>query len=354
MLNVTDVLIESKKSLIDLLFEHVGAYDIYCHFIGYDLKVGSIIKSPIRKDNRPTFILFVPEKMDDIYFKDFAWVGGNVFKFVKLYALYHDNLHLKKLIHIIKYIDREMGIGLFTKNKKKIYKRKIDTSFYAARRTILFKSRDFTEKDIKFWLAYHITEEKLNKYNVRSVHKLLNEFKQVVFTVSMNKLSFVYIIYNKIKLYNPEETDFKWRNTCPAHYIQGLEQILKGKSKNTKLIITKSLKDVMVFDTFIGDVYDIIAPHSENNLFPETLLTWMFKKYTIIILIYDYDLAGVTGVNKLRKINRDKFVVKFVSTKRIRINNKIITIDKDISDFAHNKKASEVYKKLETMGLYKQ
>jgi hypothetical protein len=28
----------------------------------------------------------------------------------------------------------------------------------------------------------------------------------------------------KIKLYRPEEApDFKWRNTCPGHYIQGLK-----------------------------------------------------------------------------------------------------------------------------------
>jgi hypothetical protein len=34
-----------------------------------------------------------------------------------------------------------------------------------------------------------------------------------------------------------------------------------------------------------------------------------------IIIIYDFDLAGVTGANKLRKRYPDKFLVKFVSTK---------------------------------------
>jgi hypothetical protein len=32
------------------------------------------------------------------------------------------------------------------------------------------------------------------------------------------------------------------------------------KSNNDTLIITKSLKDVMVFYEFIGDRYDVIAP----------------------------------------------------------------------------------------------
>jgi hypothetical protein len=48
------------------------------------------------KDNHPTFILFVPEDKDEVYFKDFAWQGGNVFKFVKLFALYQESINLKE------------------------------------------------------------------------------------------------------------------------------------------------------------------------------------------------------------------------------------------------------------------
>jgi hypothetical protein len=52
-----------------------------------DVKVGEVILSPIRKDNHLlSFYSF--EDKDEVYFKDFAWQGGNVFKFVKLFALY--------------------------------------------------------------------------------------------------------------------------------------------------------------------------------------------------------------------------------------------------------------------------
>jgi hypothetical protein len=56
----------------------------------------------------------------------------------------------------------------------------------------------------------------------------------------------------------------------------------------------------MVFYEFIGDRYDVIAPHSETYIFTETFLKSLFAKYTKIIIIYDFDLAG-TGANKLRK-----------------------------------------------------
>jgi hypothetical protein len=71
-MNLTDVFLMSKRSLMER-FQCVSSYDIFCSFIGEDVKVGEVILSPIRKDNHPTFILFVPEDKDEVYFKDFAW-----------------------------------------------------------------------------------------------------------------------------------------------------------------------------------------------------------------------------------------------------------------------------------------
>jgi hypothetical protein len=42
-------------------------------------------------------------------------------------------------------------------------------------------------------------------------------------------------------------------------------------------------------------------------IFYRDLLKSLFAKYTKIIIIYDFDLAGVTGANKLRKRYPDKF-----------------------------------------------
>ena len=352
-MNLTRVFIKSRKTLTDILLEKVSQYDIFCHFIGYELEVGKVILSPIRKDKHPTFILFIPIDLDEVFFKDFAWVGGNVFKFVRLFALYQDNLHLKSRKEIIHYIDVEMGIGVFKGVVRKPLRRhKLNTSFFASKRNIRFKSREFTERDLEYWKSYHITKKVLIKYRVKSVHKLLNDLREVLYTVPRNTLTFVYIIYNKVKLYSPESDLFKWRNTCPAHYLQGMEQILSSNSKNKKLIITKSLKDIMVFYTFIGDKYDIVAPHSETNSFTEKFLSWAYDKYDTIIIIYDFDLAGVMGANKLRKLNRDKFIVKFVSTRRVTINGNIKTIDKDISDFAYERSKEEVVLKLKEMDLW--
>jgi hypothetical protein len=104
------------------------------------------------------------------------------------------------------------------------------------------------------------------------------------------------------------------------------------KSNNDTLIITKSLKDVMVFYEFIGDRYDVIAPHSETYILQRPSKVFICQ-YTKIIIIYDFDLAELQVQTNLER-GPDKFLVKFVSTKRMTINGKIKVIDKDISDFS--------------------
>ena len=352
--NLTELFLGSYRTLTEKLLDQISVYDIFCEFIGYDLKINKVVLSPIRRDKRPTFILFVPEDRDTVLFKDFAWVGGDVFKFVRLFALYQESIVLKTRYDIIYYIDKRIGLGLLTPapiSKLRIKRKRPDKAFFAAKRVIKFKSRPFTERDIKYWGAYHITEETLTRFNVRSVHKLLNENNEVKFTVAQRTLTFAYVIYNKLKLYSPEEVDFKWRNTCPGHYIQGLEQLKKYPSNNRKLIITKSLKDIMVFYTFLKDEYDIIAPHSEGYIFSDAFLESLYDRYDTIHIIFDFDLAGVMGANALRKRNKSKFIVTFVSVKRYRVNGKILTIDKDISDFSVDRTEEAIRNKLKAIGL---
>ena len=107
----------------------------------------------------------------------------------------------------------------------------------------------------------------------------------------------------------------------------------------------------MVFKKFLGDKYDVIAPHSETYIFSDTVLNWMYKNYDEIIIIYDFDLAGVMGVNRLRKRNLEKFSYTFISTERIRINGKIKIIDKDISDYVVGREEKEVMAFLESINL---
>ena len=337
MENYLDVYLKSLPTIKDIILNTIQPYDIFCELTGHELQVGGskLINSPLRADDKPTFGLFVHHIDDVLLFKDFAYETGDVFKFIKLYALYHDNTRLLSYIDIAYYLNAKLSLDLISGGKinyevkKSVsYSRQFNVN---TARDIKFQSRQFTSLDKQYWEQYGIPPSVLKFYNVRSVRKLLTEDGRILREFNTDELCFVYVVYNKVKLYQPlEQGEFKWRNTCPAWYIQGWEQ----RRGNKKLIITKSMKDLMTFFTILGKDYDIIAPHTEGYNFSTKVTDVIKNSYTDVYVIYDFDRAGVNGANKLKRLHG--WTPLFVDTKRTVINGKLKVIDKDISDFSAN------------------
>ena len=348
MENFLDFYLKSRKSPKEYLLSVVDEYTIYSELIGQELEVGGskLIESPLRADSLPTFGLFVHNEKDIIMFKDFAYESGDVFKFVRLFAGYNDKINLRTQMDVVNYINKKLGLGLYGQHvSDKIYRNTTKINIKTSR-NIRFKSRKFTRFDLQYWKSYYITEEVLKYFNVRSVELLFDENDNIIKSFGRSELCFAYVIKNKVKLYQPLEFNgYKWRNTCPSHYIQGWKQ----RRKKKKLIITKSLKDIMVFFIILGNDYDIIAPHSENYNFTQDIVDKINAEYDVVIVIYDFDRAGVNGSNKLKKLYNWK--PKFIDTKRVMINGKLKVIDKDISDLAKNKGIIKAAKRCKKIGL---
>jgi hypothetical protein len=97
------------------------------------------------------------------------------------------------------------------------------------------------------------------------------------------------------------------------------------------LIITKSMKDLLVFKTFVD--CDSIAPQSETNDFDPKYLELLSKEYKYKYVVMDYDPAGIECANKLKKFG---FKVRWLSKDQITVNDKIKVRDKDMSDYTKN------------------
>jgi len=341
MKSVLREVILKKVTLSDKLFLLIDDYSIYSHFIGYDIELCQAIKSPIRDvDDNASFCLFLPNKIeldrpDEIWFKDLAdGRFGNVFQFVKHIAFHEFDLILQTRFEIIKFIDQQMQLGLFDKGATPMSKR-VERNIVRQDFDIRYKSRAFTDADLKYWAKYGISETTLKLFKVKSVRYLLDEFNQIIKEFKQKDLVFVYEIFDKVKLYRPMEIkQLKFRNKCPAddyHYYQGFEQ-LRGKADT--LIITKSLKDIMclyeIFDKLDWDV-DMVAPHAESISLNKEFVEKIKKKYKQIIVISDFDLAGVKFAQHARQQGINEY--RFVSTKRTMINGKMKVLDKDVSDY---------------------
>ena len=333
-MNLFQELVKSKKTLTEKLLDEILDYDIYCELTGINLELGKPVISPVREDDTtPSFSLFIPTNKDnvrpeEIWWRDFRSGSGDVFKFVKLFAVQKYGVDLVTRLDIIKFIDEELGLGLLKQGTKiPRVARTLDYDEARKAKIILFASRPFTRRDKLWWCERGIDTKDFTEANIRSVQYLLNEDLTVKHTFRSTDLAYAQIVYDKVKIYCPESIDFKWRNTCPGHYILGEEQC----TRNDVLIITKSSKDIQTFKSLIH--CDSISPQGEGQLFTAEYLTFLTTRHNTIFVVMDYDEAGRKSVEQFIDL---KFKIRWVSTEQIVLNGKNTIMDKDISDYVYS------------------
>lgn len=333
-----------KQTILDKLFLAIDDYEIYASLIGCEPELSECISSPIRGvDDDPSFTLFLPTRIqtdrpDEIWFKDLAdGRFGNVIRFVKYFAMHHYDLELNTNYEVVQFLDTQLELGILNGTGEKRVAIKRDYSAHKVAKNIFYKSRKFTRRDLNYWADLDIDKEDLEKFNVRSVQYLLQEDGEIRKEFRRSELAFIYCIWDKLKLYQPNAPRaWKFRNTCPGddyRYYQGFKQ----REGHDTLIITKSMKDVIVFwkyfNVFLKKKVDVIAPHAESINLPEAFIEAVKEKYKRVIVVSDFDHAGVKFANKCK---RQGLEIRFVSTKRTLISGKYKVLDKDISDFRMN------------------
>src|SRR5690606_31887571 len=110
---------------------------------------------------------------------------------------------------------------------------------------IQVKRQPWTEKDKEYWRSFYLNGRILKKYNVASCEKVwLND--DIIYSYNSNDPAFVYYFgQGDYKIYFPNKKEYRFIGNTT--HMKGLEQL---QEKGEILIITKSLKDVMVLDIF--------------------------------------------------------------------------------------------------------
>ena len=299
------------------ILEKASPYNIFRQYLG-DFKIGKTYNSPMREDKAPSFGLFISNRDNELLYKDLATGEcGDVFKFVKEYK------KLQTYKDVYKAIYEDMN--LFMPEERLISKRN-----YTYRETkITITRRQMSDIDLSFWGKFGISAETLRLYKVNSISKLFvnNALKDVY---SEKEPMYAYKVFNKFKIYKPLSPKIKkWRGNLSSLDIQGFEQLPES---GELLIITKSLKDVMVLYE-MG--YDAIAPASESTEIPEVVISNISKRFKTIVVFYDRDKTGMKFSRNL--VNKYKFDFIFIN-KRYK--------SKDISDFVVNYSFEEAKKML--------
>lgn len=266
-------------------------YDIYAYYMG-KFQIGRLYNSPLRTtDENPSFAVF-PARSGDLLFKDHgSGQSGNVITFVKLMENTDDiDKVVRKLAKIIK-----------TTNPSKSAVQTYNTHTGGH---IGIVRQDWTDTDIEYWSKFHISLDTLKLYDVFSIKYFL--YNNIVKgTYNEKSPMYAYKVGDRFKIYRPLASKYtKWRTNLSNDDIQGLKQLDTMKDV---LIITKSLKDVMVLYE-MG--YAAISPSSETTFIPERILPYITKDFKKVYILFDRDKTGMKRAREFsKKYNMEAFFI---------------------------------------------
>lgn len=318
------------------LLEHLNESDVFRYYTGQPVNLVGNMKSPLRKDESPSFGYFISES-GEVCFNDFVLGGGD---FVKLVSIMFNLNFYEALCKIATDFELEDKF-IFTKMDKNAKKAVISESSIkldTTKKSIINKrSRPFEVSDLKYWMQYNIDYDTLIKYNVSPIDFIFINSK----IYKADKYAYCFTEFKDketFKIYQPFNKNMKWLNTHNESVWQGWEQL---PPKGHTLIITKSLKDVMS----IVNSLDIpaVSLQAESVKPKSYVMEDLKERFTQIYVLYDNDYDAVKNWGR---ILGKKLATEYL-LKQIEIPEDYES--KDFSDLVKNKgvdTAIKVLKKL--------
>lgn len=294
--------------------------EAYESILGQKLSLKKLYKSPFRNEKNAS-LSFYRSKFGHIRWTDFGsgQASGNIYDFVGMHIGSQNIENIKAYLHGAKFYDNRNP--------------KVEKLDPPKRLTLEIKTKRWEQHELEYWAQFGIDRQMLSKYNVYPIkHYYINDIKYT----NDGDLMFAELVNLHVKIYRPKTPNKKWKSNTTKTDIFGEEQ-LEYKSKT--LVITKSLKDVMVLKA-MG--IEAISPQSETSGLPASIEK-ITSKYENVYVLFDNDETGLT---------RGEEIAKELHATQIYIPKEIGS--KDISDLVRDKGvdfAKQTINKLMRLGI---
>lgn len=276
------------------ILSRVTQEEILEHYMGQRLNFSTRFKSPIREDKHPTCSLAYFGGR--LYFRDWSQPNAmDVFSFVQKKHRLDYRSALRHVADELNLWDVEPSLDptyLFDDSEEEKSRKKV----------IGVKIQKFTPQDIGFLKQYHLTSDQTSKFKIFSLKYVWVEGKSYYIRQADDPALGYYFGTDdngnqrwKIYFYRREGTPKRPRFLGNTNRIAGWVQL---PEKGSLLVITKSLKDVMVLDLF---GIPAISMQSETTLPYPYIVDGLKERFERIISLYDFDYAGVAGAMRMRK-----------------------------------------------------
>jgi hypothetical protein len=263
----------------EAILERISAYDIFNFYIKGFEELGKVFHSELREDNKASCTIYATQA--HLYYKDFS-TGKQFDCFTYVQEKY--GLNFREALQIIAN-DFSLNLGVEVKRSRS------EVPIILGQPPKLQKPRDikivptkWNKENLSYWEDYSISQPQLEKFNVKPIKGYYLDSNY--FNIKENAYAYCFGNY-RYKILRPESKDFKWMNNAQGA-VQGLNQLTPGGI----LLITSSLKDVIVIDG-IADKLKAIAPQSETAMLPMKMVNSFKEKFEKVILYYDNDEAGI-------------------------------------------------------------
>ncbi len=340
MLNLNKKLI-SKKALL----EYIEDIDVYRLYTNQEVDLAYNILSPLREENKPSFGYFIGQS-GEICWNDFVLGNGDFVDFVKRFVKLKRGVDLN-FFEVLSQIATDFNLTehfqciimpKFRNDEKiKKFKTREDVLQNVNITNLGVRSREWKTHDLLFWEQFGITKKILESYAVKAIDYIF--FKVDKPPILADK--YAYVFYEKkddlntIKIYQPFNKVHKWLNNHNESVWQGWMNLPKD---GEKVIITKSLKDVMSIVSVLG--IPAVALQSESIMPKQHILDELYSRFEDVYLFYDNDFNKEINMGQLLgyKVAKDQPMIQ------IQIPDKFKC--KDFSDLTKKygqDKAKEIY-----------
>lgn len=278
--------IKSRVTETDILSFYLNIKELPC-----------VINSPFREDNKPSFGIYLSNKNQRVYYKDYATNdSGGLFDLLgKLW-----NCNYKKVLENINKDINNIDKGNVKLNTGHTITIRSNDEHHSSS-DLQCKIREWKDYDIEYWSSYGISLKWLKYADVYPIsHKIIiKDGHKYVFKA--DKLAYAYVERKEgkvtLKIYQPfNKVGYKWSN---KHDKSVISLWTKVPEYGNKICICSSLKDALCLWANTG--IPSISVQGEAYNMSNTAISELKRRYKQVFICLDNDEPGLKDAQKLAK-----------------------------------------------------
>ena len=267
----------SDSTSIEKVNDLYSDFDIAHKYLGITC-VPEVINSPLRQDNNPSLGLFINNRTNSLWFKDFgSGEKGSLYDLLaKMWNVSKDKVYDRILKDMPAPAPiRKHGVKVYRKSAGKVEVR----------------VREWRDYDIAYWDSYGISLPWLKFGEIYPISHIILTKNGHSYPIPAEKYAYVYVERKdgivSFKIYQPYSKEYKWMS---KHDSSVWDLWTKIPEKGDKLIITSSRKDALAIWSNTG--IPALSLQGEGYIPKEHVVQQLKDRYNKVYVLYDNDFQS--------------------------------------------------------------